>query len=323
MSAQNGRRIEDSSTAANPTGSVDNQYSYEAGRRQIDNAPNVGGPPVVPFPSGPIFQPQQGTGCNNELFLEVQEAASLCCASEGTGALCDALTTGNIWVQQRPFRDMVGVIQDHSGCNSEIPEERRKAAWNVFSEVTGLRSMNSNNLSNTVANDFNTMINLNAFYMFFPTLILLLIIIWLMVGFTWINWVVGLFFSILVIVILYGFSILYRIHAQNYFRSQNQRLLQDSENAQRNFENSVAYWPQGLFAVASTINTPPGGTGWICNGPTRASARGRGSRKSRACGSVYIEEELDIEEEEEIEVEEVKPPPKQIRKRRIQRRKRE
>ena len=147
--------------------------------------------------------------------------------------------------------------------------------------------------------------------------IVVLIIIWMMVGFHWINWVIGLFFTVLVIVILYGFSILYRIHFQNYLRSRNKVIQNQSTIAQQSFENSIAYWPQGLFAAACAV-TCDGTTGcWSCNEnddcpPCNGVRPSRIRQSSRVCGSPRVEEEDDDEEDE---------PPRRVRGRRVQRRK--
>lgn len=229
------------------------QYSHDALRKQIDNV-NVGGPPLG------------CTGSNQELFNQVQNAAECACASEGTvgGPLCDAISAGRV-MKQKPFSCMVDLIEDYSDCNKNIPENKRKAAYKAFSDVTGYKQANLNKIFSTVDENFDAIANFNSFYMFMPTMILLLIIIWLMVGFRWINWVLGLFFSSLVFVVLYGFSVMYRIHFQNYINSKSKVIQNQATLTQQSFENSIAYWPQGLFAAACAV-TNNGQTGsWSCN----------------------------------------------------------
>ena len=287
------------------------QYSHEIVRNQIDGNVNVGGPPIQQYQS--TMNTLQVTGCtgsDQELFNQVQKAAECACGSEGFGGgpLCDAIVAGQV-VSQQPFSCMIDLINNYSNCYQDIPLAKRKAAYQAFSEVTGYRPANLNNMFDTINSDFETLVNFNSFYMFAPTLILLLILIWLMVGFRWINWVLGLFFTVLVIVILYGFSILYRIHFQNWIRSRNTTIQNEATAAQKSFENSIAYWPQGLFAASCAV-TCDGTTGcWTCNDNSNCPPCSGGNRvgTSRFCGASYDEDEEVI-------------PEQQIRKRRIQNR---
>ena len=302
--------------------SGEQQYSHEAVRKQIESGINVGGPPVL------TVQPLQATGCDPALATQVQEALDCAFIEQtlATGPLNSAMSAGEV-VNELPFSCMIDLISGpYSNCDEDIPQNKRQAAYNAFVDVTGYKPVDLTKAFSTINNDFNTLVNFNAFYMFFPTLILLLIIIWLMVGFSWINWVIGLFFTVLVIVILYGFSILYRIHVQNYIRNQGRTLENEVNAAQKNLENSIPYWPQGLFAVACAI-TCTGGTGcWSCNervcppcppAGTLSTRRARASSRA-TCGAQIIEPE----EEEEEEEEEIKEPPKVTRKRRALRRRR-
>lgn len=293
------------------------QYSHEAIRKQIDGNVTVGGPPIQQS----AIQILQATGCtggDQELFNQVQRAAECACGSEGPsgGPLCDAIAAGRV-VSQQPFSCMVDLINNYADCDEEIPQSKRNAAYKVFNEITGYQPANLNMIFDTVDDNLTALVNYNAFYMFAPTMILLLIIIWLMVGFRWINWVVGLFITVLIIVILYTFSILYRIQLQNYFRSRNNVIQNQSNIAQESFENSIAYWPQGLFAAACAVTCDGTTDCWSCNEnnncpPCNSTKSSRLRRSSRVCGSP------NIEEDDEDDVDET---PKQIRKRRIQRRK--
>jgi len=291
------------------------QYSYEAVRKQIDGNVNIGGPPIQQYQSINILQATGCTGGDQELFNQVQRAAECACGSEGPGGgpLCAALAAGQV-VTQQPFSCMIDLINNYADCDQDISQSKRVAAYQAFSDVTGYRPANLNTIFDTINGDFEGLVNFNAFYMFAPTLILALIIIWLMVGFRWIDWPVGLFFTVLVIVILYGFSILYRIHFQNWIKSRNTTVQNQATIAQKSFENSIAYWPQGLFAAACAV-TCDGTTGcWTCNENNNCPPcvkSTRSTRANRVCGAVVYDDEYD-----EI----IEEPPRRPRNGRIQRR---
>lgn len=305
-------------------------YSHEAVPKQIDTAPIIGGPPLPNFQSIPDFQPLQATGCTAgdiDLYNSVQHAVECAIASEGpnVGPLGQSVILAEA-ASQPPISCMMELITGpYSDCGEEIPSDKRKAAYDSFVSITGYKPIDWNHALNHLNDQQKKILNFNAFYIFFPIFLLSVIIIWIMVGFGWINWVIGLFFTGLVFIILYGFSILYRIHVHSFLNQQNQQLQRDVSNAQHNFENSIAYWPQGLFAVACAV-TATGDTGsWRCNEPgdcpdcpTVSSDKiSRKSRKairgSSVCGGAKCQEGDVIHEEA----------PKLVRRKRLLRRKKE
>lgn len=217
----------------------------------------------------PEFQQLQATGCTAgdiTLYNQVERAVECAIATEGpnVGPLGQSVALAAV-ANQPPISCMVNLVTGPlADCDSEIPSDRRQAAYNAFSQVTGYRPIDLNRAFQNITAQEKQLLNFTALYIFLPMFLLSLIAIWLMVGFGWINWVIGLFLSVVVFIIIYGFSIAYRLHAQNFIATNGGQLERDAEAAQMNFQNSIAYWPQGLFAVACAV-TATGGTGWSCN----------------------------------------------------------
>ena len=279
MSAQNGEQ----------------EYSHETVHNQVNPPPKVGGPPVqslVPLLEG-------CTGANPELFNQVQAAVDCACIELGSehASLCRATRAGDIFASE-PFDCLVKVIEDQAGCDHQFNDATTKQAYQTFIDITGIQPINMNQVFTNLQNETKAVINFNAFYVFIPILILILIGIWLIVAFGWINWALGLFITTFVFVFLYGFSILYRITAQNYLRGRGKSLQNMATEAQENFQNGIAYLPQALFSVACA-DVAEGGTGyWTCNEvPCVGSARvqSRGCKGSRCRG--IVNEEYDEEDE--------------------------
>lgn len=239
-------------------------------RNQLDNV-NIGGPPLNNYPR--VVDNLQVTDCNTidqDIFNQVQRSVECACSSEtGGGLLCDAINAGK-FIQNKPMSCMIDLLNNY--CGKTIPAAKRQEAFKAFSEVTGYKPADLNTIFTTFDDNLRALVNFNAFYMFAPTLILLLIIIWMMVGFKWMNWVLGLFFTVLVIVILYGFSIGYRVHFITYLDSRTQTIENATVEAQNSFENSIAYWPQGLFSAACAVTCDDGNC-WSCR-PTPAPTPG-------------------------------------------------
>jgi type II secretory pathway pseudopilin PulG len=156
-----------------------------------------------------------------------------------------------------PFLCMYSLVSDNP---SNLTPEQQKAAFDAWVNVTGYSSPDYVSVFNSLSDQQQMIVNFDSYYMYAPVLLLSLIVIWLAVWFGWMNWVVGLFLSVLSVVILYGFSVLYRTTAKTWLRQQNQAYLSVAEQMQQNYENSIAYWPQGLFAVSCAV-TSAGGTG--------------------------------------------------------------
>lgn len=261
----------------------------------------------------------QATGCtagNYELYSAVERSIKCAIGSEGSnvGPLGKSLVLAEA-VSKPPISCMIDIATG-SDCNTEISPDRRRAAYRAFTDVTGFQPANLGNLFAQVTNEQRNVLNMTAFYIFFPMFILILIGVWLMAGFDWIAWPVALFISVLAFILLYGFSMLYRMQVYNNLVSQDQIWKADAQAVQNNLANSVAYWPQGLFAVACAV-TATGGTGWTCNEPGNPQSDilpVRGTCTNGACAQKGPSKQTTVEQTTEQV--------KSIRKRRATRRQR-
>ena len=208
------------------------------------------------------------TGCTGEdftLYSQVQRSIDCVIASEGSDLISGSLAYATNLPTKAPISCMLNLLNGpYSQCGATIPDDKRQLSYDVFTEITGYKPIDLNHVFNDLNEEQKTILIFNAFYIFMPMLIIILIAIWLMVGFGWFNWVIGIFLTVSAILIIYIFSVVYRIHVQNYLNSRADQRKRDADIAQNNFQNSIAYWPQGLFGVACAI-TATGTTGWKCN----------------------------------------------------------
>lgn len=168
------------------------------------------------------------------------------------------------FARQVPFSNMIDLIQNHSCCNEDIPADKRKQAYNAFNDVTGYKALDLTQVFNIIHNETQTLVHYNGLYGFIILFIIFLLLILLGVGIGLISWMVALFLIGTIFIILYTFSLIYRIQVSSFTNSQHQDIQQHATTSQNNFQNSIAYWPQGLFAVAAAV-TSHGCTGWTCN----------------------------------------------------------
>lgn len=218
------------------------------------------------------------TGCSPEslqLYNDVQHAIDCTIASEGPLAVS---SLGKASIQagindQPPFSCMTQLLTGPlAACNVNISQDLRDRAAQAFKNVTGLRTLDGTNITNVLNNEQIQISNLNVIYFYLPIFIILFIGIWLMVGFGWILWSSGLFLTVFLFAILYMFSIFYRIQVKSLVNNQTNSINNSLIQYQTNIDNSIAYWPQGLYAVACSLteNGSTGTTGtesyWPCFG---------------------------------------------------------
>lgn len=200
------------------------------------------------------------------IFTNIKSSLECSCnlPENSNTPLCLALKSGQL-LNTTPFKCMIDVIEKHSTCGTTLTPETKQAAYQAFTDVTGYKPLDMQTVFETLNKDTYTIVTYTAFYIFMPVLLLFLIIVWLMVGFQWIHWPLGIFITVLAFVVLYGFSIGYRINAQNYLNQQTEALKNLSISADENLKTTIAYLPQGQYAVACSIASNGNPNAWKCN----------------------------------------------------------
>jgi positive regulator of sigma E activity len=160
------------------------------------------------------------------------------------------------------------LINNYMFCGQELTQEQKQAAYNAYIEVTKLKPFDYQSFINNLEAQWVATANIIAFYIFVPILVLLLTAIWLYVGFKKMNWIVGIYLSILVIVVLYGFNLAYRINSQYYYQNKFQNLKNEAAQTTQSYQNSIALQTQGLMAAACAVTCKDGVNCWKCNGTT-------------------------------------------------------
>lgn len=227
-------------------------------KKRNNNTQNIGGPP-----------PRN----NNRMFE--QEFESVDWKHE---------TNDNRFALEEPFSCMIDLI-NNSKCGQTIPVDKKMKAAKAFAEVTGYTPPDYNIIFAAIYSQMQSAVDFNSGYLYSPVMVLSLGFIWLGVGFGWFNWVVGMFLSLMAFVVLYGFSVAYRIHAKTWLREKEATNLAFIQGLQDSFNDSVAYWPQGLFAVACAIECHHDDEDcWKCNDPCGGSKH---KKSKKQCDKPY------------------------------------
>ena len=207
--------------------------------------------------------------------------------SGATGSLCQAVQASNL-VNTVPFSSMVELITGpYSTCQVVIPSEQRQAAYDSFTSITGYTPPNLTQAVTMISDSQKRLANYTALYVFLILLTVAIIVLVMLVLVGVLTWPVGIILTVLAFLILYTISLAYSFGAQRMIDDQSSQILETVTNEQSNFQNTVAYWPQGLFGIASTL-TATGATGttgatgatgatgiWPCNTGAKEVADGK------------------------------------------------
>ena len=241
---------------------------------------------LPPNAGGPLFPLLQATGCTGslEILNEVQNAINCNCTGS-TGSLCDLVNAAAI-INQVPLSCMTNLLTgEFSQCGAIISDAQRQAAFNAFTDITGFKPVDLNQAFSIITEDEKKVLAFTAFYIFFPLGLIILIGIWILAIVGTFTWPLALFLSIFLFIILYLLSIAYRNQAEHSLNSRNTQLRTIVSESQTNFQNSVALFPQALYAIACAIT----GNGWRCN-PTVLSQ----SSCASCVGKEMINNDVDI-----------------------------
>lgn len=175
----------------------------------------------------------------------------------GSGASGPALCGTNL-----TLCDMAQLIQYGYIPGDNVNAPSSSVAFDTFVQTTGFVPYNFNQLSTTLNNNNSALINSVTYFVFYPIIILTVVIIWLAIIWGGICWEIGLFLTLLVVVVLLTANILFRQQAGGQTLTNNNMLAQDLSRTQTAQQESIAYWPQGMAAVSNLWRplTPAMGT---------------------------------------------------------------
>jgi len=208
------------------------------------------------------------TNCNPSsfnLYNNVQNAIDCTIASQGpnVSSLGQAVILADLNAKE-PYVSMNKLLSSkYVKCDHTIPVTKQIAAAKAFYEVSGYKPLDLNNIFNKIFESECGQLNANALYFFVSVFILLVILIWIMVSTKLINALTGLYLTLITFIVLYYFSVIYRISLRTSLQKRNEYIHSKIDEAQTNFESSIAYYPQTLYAIASAVMN--GCDGWTCN----------------------------------------------------------
>jgi len=232
----------------------------------LSNTPIAGGPPTNRLDTNKLIPtPDSCDDDTYQLYDNVQKSVDCVLKNKSkcvkAGSLAYSVNISNT----KPFTCMLDLLTGHySDCDVTIPLEKRKEAYKTFEQITGYKRFNIEKFFNDFSDHQNKILDYNAFYIFMPVLILSVLVVLFLVLTNFVNWIDGLYLATIALIVLYGFSILYRRTTSTYIDERTTSLKNDVIASEENYVNSFAYWIQGFFAMACNL-TSKDGKGWTCN----------------------------------------------------------
>ena len=151
--------------------------------------------------------------CNQEDFDFLNNNIENCCGSEGPNStLCKIKNVADI-MSQKPLSCLIDLINNYMNCGQQLTQDQKNAAYQVFSTITNNAPINFNQVFETLRTQQISNTDYYSLYIFFPITFLMLVLILVMAIFKWINWIVAIFLMMFVILVFYGFSVLFRINS--------------------------------------------------------------------------------------------------------------
>lgn len=191
-----------------------------------------------------------------QIYQEVNNAVSNAIYQQGAGVTglgkAVAVSTSS------PITTFYDLITKFPTLNSQMIDKAVKA----FKDTTGLDpatlTVSSVQTTSSAKQIGKQIINFNAFYIFFPVGLVFFIGIWLMMGFGWFDWAVAIYLSFLLILIIYTFDVMYRIHAQHAIDNvvdEETTTVSTSEETTQNMKTFIAYLPQLVHAIGTALSS--------------------------------------------------------------------
>jgi len=194
---------------------------------------------------------QQGS-----VFRETQCDVTNCCGNDNgsTNPLCQALKIGNM-ANSQPLSCILNLMEN----NPQLSKSQIEAGYKAFVDVTGYKPYENNN-DVVIQQEMvqKQMSYITSFYIYFPICIILLIAIWILVGYNVFPWTVGIILSIFLILIIFIFSAIYTYQFEQLILHNKSITQEEMQNIKEQYQQSIALWPQAMFSVICAItNTPP------------------------------------------------------------------
>jgi hypothetical protein len=142
----------------------------------------------------------------------------------------------------------------HTGLQPDITPEKQKLAYETFVSTTGYELFDLTKITDTAANNSINIVNNTSFFVFLSLFFIFTIILLILMYNNIINVVYGLYIIIILSLLIYFISILYRHNTISYILGNTQLLDNAIELNKLNYDNSIAYLPIALEQITKIIN---------------------------------------------------------------------
>ncbi len=145
--------------------------------------------------------------------------------------------------------------------NENLTNEQKHAAFINYVNNDGFVPFDLTQITASNADTSNNIVNNTAFFVFFTMFLLFLIIILVLIVYEHLDVIIGLHLILLISIIIYVMSIIYRSATLSNIKSAKDSLNSIINQNNIAFENSIIQLPNNLMMISNTLNTSSIDTG--------------------------------------------------------------
>ncbi|HSW76404.1 MAG TPA: hypothetical protein VLG50_05140 [Candidatus Saccharimonadales bacterium] len=137
--------------------------------------------------------------------------------------------------------------------NNNLTSQQKHAVFQSYLENQGYNLFDFTKITDTSANNEKTIVNNTSFYVFFSIFLILLILLIALVVNGYMNTLVGLYLLLILSIIIYVASVLYRQHTLTSITSSTQVVNEDIKQNKILFDHSVLQLPNNIVQLSQNL----------------------------------------------------------------------
>jgi hypothetical protein len=171
----------------------------------------------------------------------------------------------NDLTQIEPYSCLFEILKlPYSVCDEKIDQKALEAANNAFESITGF---NYDGLLETITrtNKEFYQYQISNLFLFVPMFLIVVLVALIFVLLGHINWIAGAFMIVIGFLVIYYLSYSYRTIIVDLNDKENKRIKESLEAWKMQYQNSLAYLPQAIAAIACAVVKNGSEDAWKCN----------------------------------------------------------
>ncbi len=139
--------------------------------------------------------------------------------------------------------------------NESLSSTQKEVAYTSYTSNDGYVLFDLTLLSNTAKNNELSIVNNTAFFVFFCLFLIILIPILIFIVTGYLSAMLGFYLLLILSVIIYLFSVLYRSHLISQINSSTAQINNQIKKNKREFDNSIIQLPNHIHNITESLSS--------------------------------------------------------------------